>query len=65
MSAAVRIEPRVLIGRVFLPLRFAMLCINCETLYDMRDKACPACGSRTNVLLATWLRQRTGEKAEW
>ncbi len=56
------IGPRVVIGRARLPLRYASLCLNDETVFDLRDRACPACGSRTLVLLARWLRERVGER---
>jgi hypothetical protein len=61
---SILIEPRVKVGRWFLPLRFTVMCLNDETLSDVRDGACPTCGSRTLVLLSTWLRAGTGQKAE-
>lgn len=49
----------------WLPLQYAAMCLNESTIYDIRNRACPTCGSKTFVLLATWLRARTDKKAEW
>lgn len=34
------------------PLALAALCINCESLFDIRNVECPACTSAVNLNLA-------------
>jgi hypothetical protein len=49
--------PRVL-ASTWLPLEFAALCLDDETVFDLRERECPACGATTWALLATWLKER-------
>jgi hypothetical protein len=41
--------------RVYLPLRQAVLCLDCEMCYQIEGLACPACGSRAAVTLGRFL----------
>jgi len=50
-------HPRVL-AAVWIPLSRATLCISCEAVFRLNEKECPACGSRTHVLLVNWLQER-------
>ena len=49
--------PRVL-ACVWLPLQRAALCLNDETVFDVEQRECPICGSRTFSMLARWLAER-------
>lgn len=44
----------------WLPLARAALCLSCdaETVFDIENGECPACGSPTFALLARWLQER-------
>jgi hypothetical protein len=55
-------EPRVEIGGRFYRLSFAALCLSDETVFDMRDRVCPVCGSETWHPLAAWLRENRGRR---
>ena len=46
------------LANVWLPLEFAALCLDDETIFDLRDGACPTCGSETFSLLAKWLGEK-------
>jgi hypothetical protein len=49
----------VLVSR-WAPLSEAALCLDeaCETVFSVRDRACPLCGSENFEMLATWLSAR-------
>ena len=51
------ITPRVL-AVTWLPLEFAALCLDDETVFDIRDGACPMCDRTTWAPLAKWLQER-------
>jgi predicted amidophosphoribosyltransferase len=53
----VNFGPRVLV-RVWLPLEEAALCLSCEAVYQLTERACPACGHREAALLSKWLQER-------
>ena len=49
--------PRVL-ANIWLPLEFAALCLDDETVFDLRDGACPTCNSAAWAPMAKWLGER-------
>ena len=50
-------DPRVL-ASVWLPLNEAMLCLDDECVFSVRDRACPQCGSKNFTALARFLQER-------
>jgi hypothetical protein len=42
----------------WLPLSDAVLCLNDETVFSIRDRECPICGSKNYALLQRWLDAR-------
>ncbi len=46
-----------------IPLRWAMLCLNCDTISELSKDGCPACASYARVPLATWLNRVEAEAA--
>ena len=53
------IRQGVLVSR-WAPLSEAALCLedDCETVFSVRDRACPLCGSEHFAMLAVWLSER-------
>jgi hypothetical protein len=47
-----------------VPLSEAALCLDDETVFSIRDRACPLCGSETITLLAPWLSDRARREKE-
>src|SRR5262245_45504439 len=47
---------------VHLLLRYANLCLNCETIYPCNQRVCPGCGSETAVPLSAWLNRRRDDE---
>jgi hypothetical protein len=39
-----------------LPLREAVLCLQCDTLHHVQRATCPACGGRQSFPVTRWLR---------
>lgn len=50
-------EPRVL-ASIWMPLSRAAMCLDCESVFDLGEGQCPACGSEHFVLLTRWLTER-------
>lgn len=47
-----------------IPMNFAVVCLNCSDVFDLRALACTGCAGESFVPLAKWLdRQRMGERA--
>ena len=54
MESEAMSETRVL-AVAWVPLEQAALCVSCETVFNVQDQTCPACGHDTFALLARWL----------
>ena len=46
-------------ARTWLPLARAALCLNDETIFDVREARCPVCGQDAFVLITRWLQETT------
>lgn len=47
-----------------IPLSRALLCANCDVIYDAGERRCPGCTSTTVLVLANVLDRRPAEARE-